>query len=203
MRVEEGTFFKQDFTSNWGEWNGTSFAAPKVAAAIAKRASGFCRTQRGQHCRTHTSTSKIPTTCSGSSSASRISPEDGGNGPRRARTAAGAGDQAAWNAIVERFRGLVWATARAHRLSHADAADVAQTTWLRLVEHLDRIRDAERLGGWLATTARNECLRCIRLHGRELPSDEADVFESPDDDAPEVALLIDERDTALWRAFAS
>jgi RNA polymerase sigma factor (sigma-70 family) len=116
------------------------------------------------------------------------------------RAAAG-GDQAAWNVIVERFQGLVWATARAHRLSHADAADVAKTTWLRLVEHLDRIRDAERLGGWLATTARNECLRHIRLNGRELPSDEADDFESAGDDAPEVALLTGERDTALWRAF--
>jgi RNA polymerase sigma factor (sigma-70 family) len=111
------------------------------------------------------------------------------------------GDQAAWNEIVERFQGLVWATARAHRLSHADAADVAQTTWLRLVEHLDRIRDPERLGGWLATTARNECLRYIRLTGREQLSDEADVFESPGDDAPELALIGEERDTALWRAF--
>jgi RNA polymerase sigma factor (sigma-70 family) len=115
--------------------------------------------------------------------------------------AAARGDQAAWNELVSRFEGLVWATARAHRLSHADAADVAQTTWLRLVEHLDRIRDADRLGGWLATTARNESLRHIRLHGRELSSDEADVFESPTNDAPELALLTEERDTALWRAF--
>jgi RNA polymerase sigma factor (sigma-70 family) len=115
--------------------------------------------------------------------------------------AAAAGDQTAWNELVERFQGLVWATARAHRLSHADAADVAQTTWLRLVEHLDRIRDPERLGGWLATTARNESLRLIRLGGRELSSDEADVFESPGGDAPELALLTEERDTALWRAF--
>ena len=81
--------------------------------------------------------------------------------------AAARGDEAAY-AIVDRFQGLVWATARAHRLSPADAADVAQTTWLRLVEHLDRIRDPERLAGWLATTARNESLRHIRLHGREL-----------------------------------
>ena len=115
--------------------------------------------------------------------------------------AAAHGDEAAWNAIVDRFQGLVWATARAHRLSQADAADVAQTTWLRLVEHLDRIRDPERLAGWLATTARNECLRHIRLHGRELVSDEADVFESPSDEPPELALLTEERDSALWRAF--
>jgi RNA polymerase sigma factor (sigma-70 family) len=116
--------------------------------------------------------------------------------------AAAAGDQAAWEAIVASYQGLVWATARAHRLSHADAADVAQTTWLRLVEHLDRIHDPERLGAWLATTARHECLRFIRLRGRELASDDADTFESPSDEGPELALLVGERDSALWRAFA-
>jgi RNA polymerase sigma factor (sigma-70 family) len=117
------------------------------------------------------------------------------------RAAAG-GDQAAWNELVERFQGLVWATARSFRLSRADAADVAQTTWLRLVENLDRIREPEHLGAWLATTARREALRHRRLHGRELSTDESDVFESPTDDPLEVALLTEERDTALWRAFA-
>jgi len=117
--------------------------------------------------------------------------------------AAAAGDQAAWDTIVDRFQGLVWATARAHRLAPADAADVAQTTWLRLVEHLDRIREPQRLGAWLATTARHECLRHIRLHGRELPSDDTDVFEGPSDEAPELRLFTVERDVALWRAFAS
>jgi RNA polymerase sigma factor (sigma-70 family) len=121
--------------------------------------------------------------------------------PRLVRAAA-AGDQAAWNEIVERFQGLVWATARAHRLPRADAADVAQTVWLRLVENLDRIREPARLGAWIATTARHECLRHIRLNGRELPSDEVDVFESPADDSPALALLTGERDGALWRAFA-
>src|SRR5947199_10585188 len=110
--------------------------------------------------------------------------------------AAAAGDQAAWNELVERYQGLVWATARSFRLSRADAADVAQTTWLRLVENLDRIRDPERLGSWLATTARRESLRHIRLHGRELASGEADVFEGPAGDELEVALLTEERDAA-------
>jgi RNA polymerase sigma factor (sigma-70 family) len=116
---------------------------------------------------------------------------------------AAGGDQAAWDAIVDRFSGLVWATARAHRLSRDDAADVAQTTWLRLVEHLDRIRDPERLGAWLATTARHESLRVIRRGGREQPTDEPDLFEAPDDDTVDKLLLEQERDGALWRAFAS
>jgi RNA polymerase sigma factor (sigma-70 family) len=117
------------------------------------------------------------------------------------RSAAG-GDQAAWEAIVNRFSGLVWATARAHRLARDDAADVAQTTWLRLVEHLDRIREPDKVGAWLATTARHESLRVIRRGGREQPSDQPDLFEAPSDEMFDRLLVQRERDGALWRAFA-
>jgi RNA polymerase sigma factor (sigma-70 family) len=116
--------------------------------------------------------------------------------------AAAGGDGVAWEAIVDRFSGLVWATARAHRLSQADAADVAQTTWLRLVEHLDSIREPEALGGWLATTARREALRLIRSGARERATDEPDVFDEPSADAIDLRLLNRERDGALWRGFA-
>jgi RNA polymerase sigma factor (sigma-70 family) len=114
---------------------------------------------------------------------------------------ASAGNQAAWNEIVDRFSGLVWSTTRAHRLSAAEAADAAQSTWLRLVENLDRIEDPERLGAWLATTARRECLRIIRMGKREMPSDEEWMFESDSGEAIEDRLLAQERDEALWRAF--
>ena len=46
------------------------------------------------------------------------------------------GDQVAWDALVERYTNLVWSVARSYRLSSSDAADVVQTTWLRLVENL-------------------------------------------------------------------
>lgn len=115
---------------------------------------------------------------------------------------AGDGDQAAWNAIVDRFSGLVWSVARAHRLTQAEAADVTQTTWLRLVENLDRINDPDRLGGWLATTARRECLRHIRLRGREVMVEDDAYFEAPATETAETALLTQERDGALRRGFA-
>ncbi|HWF74884.1 MAG TPA: sigma-70 family RNA polymerase sigma factor [Solirubrobacteraceae bacterium] len=115
--------------------------------------------------------------------------------------AASDGDDSAWGAIVDRFEGLVWATARAHRLSPADAADVTQTTWLRLVENLDRINDPERLGGWLATTARRECLRHLRLRGRELQVEDDSVFEAPAEEAREDPLIVRERNEALRVAF--
>jgi RNA polymerase sigma factor (sigma-70 family) len=77
--------------------------------------------------------------------------------------AAADGDQGAWDALVEAFAPTVWAIARGHRLSFTDAADVFQTTWLRLTQHLDTIEQPERVGAWLATTARRECLRVVRL----------------------------------------
>ena len=117
--------------------------------------------------------------------------------------AAASGDADAWSTVVERFTGLLSATARAHRLSAADAADVVQTTWLRLVENLDRIQDPERLGGWLATTARRECLLTIRRGRREPAVPVEDVFDHVPGprQAIDAGLLMAERDAALWRLF--
>jgi RNA polymerase sigma factor (sigma-70 family) len=115
--------------------------------------------------------------------------------------AAASGDHGAWDALVDEFGGLVWAVARAHRLGDADAADVAGATWLALVEHLDRLRDAERVGAWLATTARRECLRVLRNAQRQVPTGD-DFAEQPSDGVDVAAeLMIEERDAALWQAF--
>jgi RNA polymerase sigma factor (sigma-70 family) len=117
--------------------------------------------------------------------------------------AAASGDGTAWDTLVARFTGLLWATARAHRLSPADSADVVQTTWLRLVENLGRIEDPERLGGWLATTARRECLLVLRRSHREPPVPTDEVFDHIPDPRSSLdsALLASERDASLWRMF--
>ena len=80
--------------------------------------------------------------------------------------AAAGGDQQAWSVLVDRYSKLVWAIARNHRLSADDAAEVSQTTWLKLAEHIDRLQDPSKVGGWLATTARHEALRVLRGAGR-------------------------------------
>ncbi|MBC6462386.1 RNA polymerase sigma factor [Actinomadura sp. HBU206391] len=76
------------------------------------------------------------------------------------------GDQSAWAALTVRYSRMVWSVARAHGLGEADAADVVQTTWLRLVERIDRIRAPDRVGTWLAVTARHEAARLLRHQGR-------------------------------------
>ena len=98
---------------------------------------------------------------------------------------------------------LVWSVTRAHRLSAVDAADVSQTTWLRLVEHLGAIQQPERLGAWLATTARRECLAVIRRRSRQVPvEDDAELAEaSLDEPAPDGPLLRAEEHSVLAAAF--
>jgi hypothetical protein len=76
--------------------------------------------------------------------------------------AAAGGDEGAWSGLLDHFGGLVWSVIRGYRMSAADAADVSQTTWLRLAEHIHKVREPERIGAWLATTAGRECLRMIR-----------------------------------------
>ncbi len=72
------------------------------------------------------------------------------------------GDPVAWGEILRRYGRLVSATVRSFRLQDADALDAVQMTWLRLAENAHRVRSPERLAGWLATTARRECLSILR-----------------------------------------
>jgi RNA polymerase sigma factor (sigma-70 family) len=111
-----------------------------------------------------------------------------------------AGDRSAWVALTDRYTNLLWSIGRGMRLTEEDAADAVQTTWLRLVERLDAIREPERVGGWLATTMRRECLGLLRRRGRQVVTDDWDAVS--DDAAPiDGGLLREERDAALWRAF--
>jgi RNA polymerase sigma factor (sigma-70 family) len=119
------------------------------------------------------------------------------------RRAAG-GDRGAWETIVEDFSGLLWSVCRGYRLDQADAAEVVQTTWLRLLENVSRLREPEHLGGWLVTTARREALRLLLLHGRELSTDDDTRFDRDPLATvvdPAAEALRDDRDRRLWRAF--
>ncbi len=107
-------------------------------------------------------------------------PTPAGNGtasPGELVERAARSDEAAWRELVDRFSGLVWAITRAHNLSSSDAADVSQTVWLRLVDNLDRLREPERVGAWLAATTRHECIRVSRLRRRSVPTAEMDAVD--------------------------
>lgn len=118
-------------------------------------------------------------------------------------TRARGGDQRAWDDLVARYLGMVHAICRGCRLGADDAADVNQVVWLRLVEHLDRIRAPGAVGGWIAATTRNECLRVLRASGRLVLVGDDGAFDRVEvpDDGIDGGLLVYERDRAVLAAF--
>jgi RNA polymerase sigma factor (sigma-70 family) len=120
-------------------------------------------------------------------------------------TRARAGDQQAWDVLVERFAPLIWCICSRHRLDRTDAEDVGQTVWLRLVDQLDKIRDPAALPGWLATATRRECMRVQRtVRGPRAVRYAPDAETIPDDQASmtDQELLVAERHAALREALA-
>lgn len=111
--------------------------------------------------------------------------------------AAASGDRAAWDTVVERYVALLWAIARRHGLSHADAADVVQNTWLRLLEHIDDVREPARIGSWLATVAQREALNCIAHRNRYVLSCDDQAFDGQDRLLPDVDDALIRREMAV------
>jgi RNA polymerase sigma factor (sigma-70 family) len=114
--------------------------------------------------------------------------------------AASAGDREAWDWLVTRFAPLVMGVASRYRLGGDDAADVSQTVWLKLIEHLDDIREPRALPGWIATTTRNEAFRLLKSRQRTIAVDPLTGFGFDDLSDPgslDEAVLRDERHHAL------
>lgn len=126
------------------------------------------------------------------------------------------GDSAAWDELLHRYGKLITTTVRSFRLQDADALDAGQMTWLRLAENAHRVLFPEKLGGWLATTARRECLHILRQTKRApaltntTPETVADPSTGPEqrvidaDTARTLRKLVDElspRQQTLLRAL--
>ena len=114
------------------------------------------------------------------------------------------GDRQAWERLVDQYARLIWSITGEFKLVESDAADVAQTTWLRLLEHIDRIQHPDRVGSWLAATARNECLRSLAARKRVVLGHddlEADSVVA-DDPALDERLLADERAQVVRSALS-
>ena len=111
------------------------------------------------------------------------------------------GDERAWSELVAQFHGLLWATARACGLSEVDAADVTQTTWMRLAEHLGRITEPAALPGWLVSTTRREAICVSKRARRPLPAVLLGTIDLDDDHSAVDLLVRAERHQELRAAF--
>jgi RNA polymerase sigma factor (sigma-70 family) len=77
-----------------------------------------------------------------------------------------AGEASAWVALVRRYQRLVYGIAMRIGLDEHAAADVLQAVFSRLLEHLARLTQPDRLHAWVVTTAKREALRTRTLAQR-------------------------------------
>jgi RNA polymerase sigma factor (sigma-70 family) len=115
--------------------------------------------------------------------------------------AARRGDDGAWTALVGRFDGRVRAIARSYRLSPADVDDVAQATWLHLLEDIDKLREPAAIGAWLATATRRAALRSLQGPVREQPTADPYLGDRAEPDQADRDLLAAERSAVVSRAL--
>jgi RNA polymerase sigma factor (sigma-70 family) len=103
-----------------------------------------------------------------------------------------AGDEEAWNELVERYSRYVYAIAtRGFRLSDDDAEDVFQDVFTRIYTRLDSLRDDSALRPWIGQLTRRRCLDAIAAR-REVPSEE--VAEEGSTDLAEVEEAFEVRE---------
>jgi RNA polymerase sigma factor (sigma-70 family) len=67
------------------------------------------------------------------------------------------GDERAWNALLDRYKNLIYSIPMRYGMPHQDAADIFQAVCLDLFNELPRLRDAEALQGWLIRVTTNKC----------------------------------------------
>lgn len=98
------------------------------------------------------------------------------------------GSEAAWNALVDKYKNLVWAIILRYGIAAGEAADVFQAVWLDIYSDLGQLRKRDAVKPWLSSVVRNKCFhwkkksaRRHRVEGADQePSDLADeLVEEP------------------------
>jgi RNA polymerase sigma factor (sigma-70 family) len=104
------------------------------------------------------------------------------------------GEAAAWAVLVKRYQRLVYAIVRRIGLDDHGAADVFQTVFARLVQHLPRLSEPSRLQAWIVTTAKREALLQRKLGQRTVSMTRADeaAGEPPEWDMADEAPIAEE-----------
>ena len=80
----------------------------------------------------------------------------------------------AWDALVDRYKGLVYSIALRAGLGQEDAADVFQTVFAVLLQNLRNLHEPQGLAAWLITTAKRTSWNVLRKRQRE-PTDGEEI----------------------------
>jgi RNA polymerase sigma factor (sigma-70 family) len=115
------------------------------------------------------------------------------------------GNQAAWSALIEKYKNLIFSIPIKFGLSREDAADICQAVCVDLLSDLPRLREPRALPKWLMQASYHKCLR-FRRQKLDLLDDPAHIEERPEtrtEELPEEMLYQLQREQMLRDAVAT
>ena len=112
------------------------------------------------------------------------------------------GDEFAFVALYDRYKGAVYAYCAKMLLDREAAKDVLQETFARAYENRERLLNSTAFKAWLFTIARNQCLNALRRSGREVPFAPGAPEPTGRGATPFAALLKSEQADLIGRMLA-
>ncbi len=116
------------------------------------------------------------------------------------------GDDLAWEALVRRYQGRVFAVAFHYLRDREEARDAAQEIFIKVYQNLHSVQQGQRFVPWLLRLARNACVDRLRRLKVRTPAVAVPVEESYDlataEPSPEEASIAGTRRSLLYRAIA-
>lgn len=111
------------------------------------------------------------------------------------------GDQAAWSALIEKYKNLIFSVPIKFGLSREDAADIFQTVCVDLLAGLQQLREPKALPKWLMQASFRQCLRWKK--DRLNLSDDLDELENKNsgEDLPEAMIYEIQREQNVREAM--
>jgi len=105
-------------------------------------------------------------------------------------------NERAWNALVDRYKGLVFKVCLDYTRHQADASDVFQEVWAQAHRRLGTLRDTGSLAAWLTTVTRNACYRWLKKrHQLEQRETRGHGLDELDSRASVLQVDLTEKDT--------
>lgn len=115
-----------------------------------------------------------------------------------------AGREEAWDAILTKYKRLIYSIPVKRGLSPEDASDIFQSVCVELLKELPHLREPQALAGWLIRVTAHKCYHWERRESRYVGTDEERIAARAEE-APDLDELFDsvEREQLLRDAVTS
>jgi RNA polymerase sigma factor (sigma-70 family) len=82
-----------------------------------------------------------------------------------------AGDERAWNTLIDKYKRLIYSVPVKYGFSPDDAGDIFQNVCIDLFTNLAKVRKIESLRSWLITVATHKCFHSRKQHKQDVELD--------------------------------